>query len=75
MYVNAMYGEQGFFALYNACASGHLHVVELLLEQGADANAKKIDGFSSLFIASQKGHIHIVKFLLEQGADINAFGL
>ena len=40
MDVNEKYNAEGFFALYNACSYGHLHVANLLLEQGADVNAK-----------------------------------
>jgi len=74
MDVNAKHGGQGFFPLFAASQEGHLHIVKLLLEQGADVNAQKNNGSSSLFVASANGHLHVIKFLLEQGADINALG-
>jgi len=72
MDVNAKSGERGYFPLFGASCEGHLHIVKLLLEQGADVNAKLNDGTSSLYFASRQGHLNIVKLLLEQGADINA---
>jgi hypothetical protein len=51
--------------------NGHTEIVRLLLEKGADVNAKNKNRFTSLINASQMGHTEIVKLLLEHGAEIN----
>ncbi|KAK3172952.1 hypothetical protein OEA41_006278 [Lepraria neglecta] len=47
-------------------------MVELLLEYGADPNAKDDSGWTSLHHAAQGGHDRIVQLLLEYWADPNA---
>jgi E3 ubiquitin-protein ligase XBAT32/33 len=44
------------------CASrkGHKKVVKLLIESGADVNAKNYFGQTVLMIASEKGHKEVV---------------
>lgn len=42
-------------ALYEACKNGHVHIVEFLLSQGADANKANKDGLLPLHIAAKKG--------------------
>jgi ankyrin repeat protein len=44
-------------------------VVKLLLNAGADVEAKDADGYFALFIAAQEGHPKVVKLLLDAGAD------
>jgi ankyrin repeat protein len=52
---------------------GNTKIVELLLEKGADVNAKDKDGnVTALIMAASNGHTETVKFLLERGADVNA---
>ena len=55
-----------------ACGNGHLEVVRLLLEKGADINSRNLFGETSLDIACYKGHLEIVRLLLERGADMGA---
>jgi len=50
---------------------GHLEVVKLLLEHGADPNVKNRDGKTPLHNAASEGHLEVVKLLLERGADPN----
>ncbi|KAF5346315.1 hypothetical protein D9758_011486 [Tetrapyrgos nigripes] len=61
-------------ALQAASYEGHLEIVKLLLEKGADVNT--LGGFcgNALQAASYKGHSEIVKVLLERRADVNAKG-
>ena len=52
---------------------GPIEVVSLLLEKGADVNARdNDDGNTALINASNLGQIDIVKLLLDKGADVNA---
>ena len=56
-------------AFYGACRNGHTDVAELLLERGADVNAKGILGGTGLHWAAINGHKETVAFLLAHGAD------
>jgi ankyrin repeat protein len=47
-------------------------VARLLLEKGADVNAKTHDGHTALQLAAAKGHETVARLLLEKGADVNA---
>ena len=73
--VNATGGLNGN-ALHVASASGHLHVAQLLLDNGADVNAQN-DGLetTALEAASSEGHIEIVQLLLDKGAETNVCDL
>lgn len=44
----------------------------MLLAEGANLNACRIDGASPLWIAAQMGHDHIVRLLLKNGAQVDA---
>lgn len=60
--------------LKNAAARGHLDIVKLLLERGADPNLRE-EGIApnghALYSAVANGHHEIVKLLLEHGAHPN----
>jgi len=48
-----------------------LEVVRLLLDKGADVNAKADSGWTALMGAAWKGHLGVVKLLLEKGAKVD----
>lgn len=51
---------------------GQIAVVELLIKNGADVNAKNEFEFTPLHFAAEKEHENITEFLIKSGADINA---
>ncbi|KAH8816506.1 hypothetical protein F5884DRAFT_896275 [Xylogone sp. PMI_703] len=56
--------------LLSAAAEGHIGVVKLLLENGADITILSNRRWTPLHLASYNGHIEVVKLLLEKGADV-----
>eukprot|EP00757_Euglenozoa_sp_SAG-D1_P022366 gene22366-8885_t len=48
------------------------NVVKILLQAGADIEAKDQDGWTALLIACHNGHSDVVEMLLQAGADIEA---
>lgn len=54
----------------NAAAAGnHLEVCRLLLDSGADPNARQSGGYVPLHAAAQNGNRALVELLLERGVD------
>ena len=58
--------------LMRAAARGHLDVVRVLLDAGADACARRADGFTPLIFAVFFGHEGVVRLLVARGADASA---
>ncbi|GLB45326.1 hypothetical protein LshimejAT787_2100860 [Lyophyllum shimeji] len=59
--------------LYRAADNGHGEVVQVLLEHGADINAKDIDGKTALHgAAAAWSSLAVVRLLLEKGAIVDA---
>jgi len=56
-------------ALHYAVFAGHGDVAALLLQNGADINARSTNGSSVLMMAVYEGHEQLVRRLLAQGAD------
>jgi ankyrin repeat protein len=57
--------------LFDASYNGYLDIVKLLIENGADINAKNEYDYNSLMLASKNGFIDVVSLLINNGADIN----
>ena len=66
---NAQDPQSGSTVLSIASLMGHTEVVGLLLERGADVNAKSRDGGTALHAAAFLGRAETVKLLLEKGAN------
>jgi ankyrin repeat protein len=54
------------------CGRGHYSLARLLIQNGANVNARSTYGDTALHKAVLGGHIQTVKLLLEKDADINA---
>jgi hypothetical protein len=55
-------------ALIDAASQGHSDVVVLLIEHGADVNARNMDGNTALDAARESDHDDIVRLLIDAGA-------
>lgn len=68
--VNVIGNEDHATPLINAAANMSMEAVELLLEHGADINAKNAVGDTALIMAAWRGDGHCVDLLCNQGADV-----
>ena len=50
----------------------HVYVAQLLLEHGAEVNARDSRRNTPLLGASEYGHLEVARLLVENGADIDA---
>lgn len=60
------------FALHTALTEGSPARVEILLDRGADIEARNAEGATPLITASRLGNLALVSLLLEQGAQLDA---
>lgn len=70
--VNARERHYGDTALMWAAAAGHVDVVRLLIEAGADVRAVDNEGVTALHLARANGHAEVAAALIAAGADPNA---
>ena len=61
----------GWTPLLLAARHGHVSVVELLLQNQADLNARTKLGANAITLAARGGHLQTCKLLIEAGIDLN----
>ncbi|CAB4065240.1 PPP1R16A [Lepeophtheirus salmonis] len=64
--------EDGLTALHQCCIDDNEEMLELLLENGANVNAKDTELWTPLHAAATCGHLHLVKYLIDRDADLLA---
>ena len=64
--------EDGWTCLMTAAVNGHLDICRLLIDKGAQVEAKNISGWTPLHFAAFGGYVEIVRLLCDRGADIEA---
>jgi len=70
-----MDGDRKWTELHEAAKRGHLDTARLLLERGADPNAREPgDNTTPLHWAAALGHVDVVRALLDAGADVHGVG-
>lgn len=69
---NMTIGHRKEFPLYLAAKNGHISMLRLLLQKGADPNQKLFDGRTAMHRCAQYGHLEMIDVLKQAGGDINA---
>jgi len=71
--INSLASDTAFRTpLHEAAISGHIGVVEILLNNGARVDALDNMGYTPLHRAVENGHTDVAKLLIDKGADVNA---
>ena len=65
-------GDAQMLPIQVAAEFGHLEVMRLLIDAGADCNATTVDGTTALHLAAEEGHVEVVELLIQTGAEKNA---
>ncbi|NJB72460.1 ankyrin repeat protein [Saonia flava] len=58
--------------IHSACAISNLEIVKLLIEGGADVNAKQMKGVTPIHSAAHNGQNQLIQLLIDNGANIHA---
>jgi len=64
--------EDGWTCLMIAANNGHLDICRLLIDKGAQVEAKNGGGWTPLHCSADRGHVEIVRLLCDHGADVEA---
>jgi ankyrin repeat protein len=59
-------------SLHQAAADGDIEQIKLLIQKGADVNARDGERNTPLEYAIEEGNVEIIQLLIEAGADVNA---
>jgi hypothetical protein len=70
--VNVKDDSFGWTQLHDAAENGHIEIAHLLLQNGAEVNAKDSWDRTPLYRAASHGHIDILHLLVMNGADLEA---
>jgi hypothetical protein len=70
--VNVKDDWNGWTPLHWAALKGHIEIARLLLQNGAEVNAKDYDGRTPLHFAASQGKVDILHLLVENDADLEA---
>lgn len=64
--------SNGKTLLIATCEEGNIELAKILIDRGADINARDADGGTALIEACKKGNIELAKILIDNGANVNA---
>ncbi|KAL8825434.1 MAG: hypothetical protein Q9170_007792 [Blastenia crenularia] len=67
-------GSTVITGLRAAVQERHMSRLQVLLEEGADVNAKDVGGWTALILAAENGYVEAVEMLLRNGADVDISG-
>jgi uncharacterized protein len=70
--VNVKDDESGMTPLHWAAVNGHIEIARLLLQNGAEVNAKGYNGSTPLQFAAEEDNVDILHLLVENGANLEA---
>ena len=59
------------FQIHDVASDGDIENLKILIQRGADLNAKNDEGWSPLHYAVGENHLEVVKLLLDAGANVN----
>ena len=62
--------EDGLTALHQCCIDDSEDMMKLLIDFGANVNARDTEQWTPLHAAATCGHLHLVKYLISRGADL-----
>ena len=67
--VNELSGNREPVLLTACSRDGHLEIITILIDAGADVNSLGKDGCTALYMACKNGHMELVGMLIQAGAD------
>ena len=71
---DSSWGSWGETPLQLAARYSHNEIVELLIDNGADVNAKDVNGNTPLHLAALFGRKEVIELLIANGAAVNVKG-